>query len=255
MAMDGPTLTTSITVSITAMTKAATSAKSALPPATLYKLMSWFSPAYPVGAYCYSHGMEQAVEEGRVADDVTAKAWIMDIIELGDGAADVSFLARSYDAARAAEWDSLRNIDATAKAFQASSELQREMTAQGRAFLQITCRAWPVPLLSSFQTACPDVTSYPVVVGVSGAAHGIERGALAHAYLHAFAANLISAAVRLVPLGQTAGQKVTADLQDTIVQTADQAGHRKLEEISNMTLMVDNASMRHETQYTRLFRS
>ncbi len=229
--------------------------QTSLPADALYKLMSWFSPSYPVGAFSYSHGLESAVEDGLLHDANSTTAWLRDIVELGAGSADASFLARSYDAAAVADWDAVGYIDAYAKAFQASKELQLEATAQGRAFLLITAKAWPAAALTSFVRACPDVTSYPVVVGVAGAAHDIAQGSLCHGYLHAFTANLVSAAVRLVPLGQTDGQIVMAALTDVIAKVAAGAQARAVEDISSMTLAVDIASMRHETQYTRLFRS
>jgi len=116
-------------------------------------------------------------------------------------------------------------------------------------------KAWPAALLSDFASACPSASAYPVVLGAASAAHGLPLLPVCHGYLHGFAANLVSAALRLVPLGQSDGQIPNAQLQGIIADTAVSANSRALEDISNMTMMVDIASMRHETQYTRLFRS
>lgn len=223
--------------------------------AGLYKLLAWMSPGYPVGAYTYSHGLETAVENGSVTDDSSAKDWIATILGHGAGFADTVFLAHAHRAASSEDSNALRDVAELAAAFSATRELALETRAQGAAFIEITRNAWPSESLGRL-TACWDgPIVYPVAVGVSAAGHGIELSQAAPAFLHAVAANLVSAVVRLVPLGQTQGQRVLAALEPLVAEAANRALQTELEEVSSSTMMIDICSMNHEIQHTRLFRS
>lgn len=219
--------------------------------AALYRLMAWLSPAYPVGAFSYSHGLEYAVEAGHVTDARTACAWLDDVIVLGAGRSDAIFCACAHRAAGAGDRDTLAEVAEFAAAFAATAELALETRAQGTAFLKATRAAWPTLELDLL----PDDCAYPVAVGTAAAGHGVGLEGTLVAYVHAFAANLVSAAVRLVPLGQTDGQRVTAALEPAILAIAAEAAPLGLADAGSATLMIDICSMRHETQYTRLFRS
>ncbi len=142
-----------------------------------------------------------------------------------------------------------------AAAFTSSKERQLETIAQGLAFLQATRAAWPCSALERFATAWDGPVAYPVAVAVTAAGHGIALEPALHAYLHAVVANLISAGVRLVPLGQTDGQRVLAALEPIVEATCVRARAISLDDLGSATFRADLASMRHETQYTRLFRS
>ncbi len=219
----------------------------------LYQLMTWLSPSYPVGAYTYSHGLEHAVDAGWVTGAVETRRWIAAILEHGDGMTDAVMLAEAYRCAG----DAARLVDVLefAAAFIPTAELALESTMQGAAFLEITQKAWPSDALDALQTVANGPIAYPVAVGVACAgAHIPLEGAL-HAYLHAFAANMVSAAVRVIPLGQTDGQLMTAALMSTVDAVVARALETPLDDISTNTLMADISSMKHETQYTRLFRS
>lgn len=221
----------------------------------LYRLLAWLSPGYPVGAYTYSHGLEQAVEVGRVIDTATARGWISDIVEYGAGCSDTVFLAEAYRATSLRDGPRLKDAVELAAAFAATRELALESHAQGAAFLEITENAWDTPALDLLCECSEGPYAYPVVVGCAAAGHRIALEAAAHGYLHAFTANLVSATVRLVPLGQTDGQRITAALEDVVARTAARALDTSPEEATNCALMVDICSMKHETQHTRLFRS
>jgi len=223
--------------------------------AALYRLLAWLSPGYPVGAYTYSHGLEQAVEAGLVSDASSAQDWISDTVEHGAGLADAAFLAEAHRACTTRDERRLGDVKELAAAFCATRELALETRAQGAAFIDITEKAWTTSKLDLL-AGCRDApVTYPVAVGCAAAGHGIGLEATVHGYLHAFAANFISAAVRLVPLGQTDGQRITAALESVIAETASRALEIEMEEVSNAALMVDICSMKHETQHTRLFRS
>lgn len=220
--------------------------------AALYKLMTWLSPSYPVGAYTYSHGLEYAVEAGWVTNAADTGAWITAITESGDGFVDAVILAHAYRAGNDA--DTLLGILEFSNAFIPTAELALETTMQGAAFLEITQNTWPHTALERLLSA-KGPYPYPFVVGVAAAAQEIPLAALLHAYFHAFAANMVSAAVRLVPLGQTDGQRIIAALAEKVAIIVERAIVTELDDLSTNTLMADIGSMKHETQYTRLFRS
>jgi urease accessory protein len=219
----------------------------------LYRLMTWLSPSYPVGAYAFSHGIENAVERGFVHDRDTALEWIRELVLHGNGRADLVFLKEAWEAR-----GDTRALDALARyavAFQTTSELRTESVAQGRAFGEVSRNAWQVPELDAVLDAVAEAPAYPVVVGAVAAAHDVARESSMLAFAHAFAANLVSAAVRLVPLGQTDGQRMTAALERDVTAAVSDAGTLTRHTVSNATIVSEICSMNHETQYTRLFRS
>lgn len=224
-------------------------------PTGLYRLFSWLSPGYPVGAFSYSHGLEFAVEDGQIRDADSTRLWLEDCVARGAGFADTVFLAEAHRAIAADDRDRLSSAAELAAAFSTTRELALESHAQGAAFLDITEKAWPCDALARLRSSWDGPRAYPVVVGAAAAGHSIPLGASATAYLHAYAANLVSAAVRLVPLGQTDGQRITAALEPLVAETVEQALDEEIERVCTSTLMTDISSMKHETQHTRLFRS
>ena len=220
---------------------------------TLYRLMTWLSPAFPVGAYSFSHGLEYAVEAGLVCDADTTRDWINDLLMLGDAQADLVFLAAAWQAG--ADLPALQEAHELALAFQPSAEILLETTAQGGAFIKAVAAAWPCESIAVLQAALRGPVAYPVAVGVAARGHGIALEAAAEAFAHACAANLVSAAVRLVPLGQTEGQKITANLLATVTAATARAIATPLQMVTSSCIMADIVSMRHESQYSRLFRS
>jgi len=223
--------------------------------AALYRLMAWLSPSYPVGAYAYSSGLEWAVAAGDIADAVSLERWLAVVIAEGGGFCDAVFLVHAHRAAAAADDKALSAIAELAAAIAPSRERHLETTAQGRAFLEVTRAAWPCAALDRLVAVCPVPCAYPVAVGVAAGGHGIAVVPALTAYLHAVAANLVSAGVRLVPLGQTDGQRVLARLEPTIADAVAHALETSLEDVGSGAFRADLASLRHETQYTRLFRS
>ncbi|MGH6784004.1 MAG: urease accessory protein UreF, partial [Sphingomicrobium sp.] len=223
--------------------------------AALYRLMAWLSPAYPVGAFSYSGGLEWAVEAGDVGDAESLRQWLSVIVGEGGGFCDAVFFAHAHRAVTQDDDSALRAVAELAVAFAPSKERHLETTAQGQAFMEMTCAAWSCPVLDRFRTVWDGAIAYPVAVAVASAGHGIALEPALHAYLHAVAANLISAGVRLIPLGQTDGQRVLAGLQPIIRATAERALATPLDDVGSASFRADLASLRHETQYTRLFRS
>jgi urease accessory protein len=221
---------------------------------TLARLMIWLSPAYPVGSFSYSHGLEWAVEAGKVRDAATLGDWIEDILDHGAGGSDAIFLAEAWRAVMNGDENRLAEVAELAAAFTPSAERRLETLAQGAAFLAATQAVWPAAALERLGAVAPDI-AYPVAVGASAAAHRLPLAPAAQAFVQAFAANLVSAGVRLIPLGQTDGLRLLARLEPLLPPLVDGALQATLNDLGGATVVADIASMRHETQYTRLFRS
>jgi urease accessory protein len=223
--------------------------------AALYRLMTWLSPAFPVGAFSYSSGIEWAVEAGDIADAAALTDWLASMLADGSGFCDGVFLAHAHRAASSRDEAGLRQIAELAAAFVPSRERQLESSAQGRAFIDIVRAAWNCDGLERMISCCDGTIIYPVAVGLVSAAHAIALAPAMHAFFHALTSNWISAGARLVPLGQTDSQRVLALLEPVGVATAKHALQATLDDLGSATFRADLASMRHETQYTRLFRS
>jgi urease accessory protein len=223
--------------------------------AALYRLMTWLSPSFPVGAFSYSSGIEWAVEAGDITDAVSLRDWLAAMLADGSGFCDGLFLAQTHRAASARDDTSLREIAELAAAFVPSRERQLETSTQGRAFIDIARAAWSHDGMDALVAACGGGIVYPVAVGLVSAAHKIPLAPAIHAFLHAVASNWISAGARLVPLGQTDSQRILAGLEPVVVATAKRALEASLDDLGSATFRADLASLRHETQYTRLFRS
>jgi urease accessory protein len=217
--------------------------------------MAWLSPAFPVGAFSYSSGLEWAVEAGDIHDAATLRRWLTVMILEGGVFCDAALLANAWRASATGDDAVLRTTAELAAALCPTRERHLETTSQGRAFIAASRAAWPCAALDRLAAAWDGAVAYPVAVAVTAAGHGVPLVPALHAYLHAAAANLISAGVRLIPLGQTDGQRVLAALEPVIAGAAERALATPLDDIGGAAFRADLASMRHETQYTRLFRS
>jgi urease accessory protein len=217
--------------------------------------MAWLSPAYPVGAFSYSGGLEWAVEAGDVTDAASLAAWLAVMIRDGGGFCDAVFFVHAHLALAAKDDAALAAVAELATAFAPSRERFLETTAQGRAFFETTRAAWGCAALDRLAAVWDGPLAYPIVVGAASAGHGIALEPALAAFLQAVASNLVSAGLRLIPLGQTDGQRVLAGLEPLIAACAQRALVCTLDKVGSAALRTDIASMRHETQYTRLFRS
>ena len=221
--------------------------------AILTRLMAWFSPAYPTGGFSYSHGIEYAVEAGLVRDRASLVDWIGWILCAGAGRVDAMLFRAVYEAAEDAE--RVEELAELAAAFRSTAETALESAQQGAAFLATTRQAWPSARLDAFASKRgKQAVALPVAAALAAVDAAPLPLALA-AYLHAMSANLVSAGVRLIPLGQTDGQRAVAALTPVVEQTTTAALEAPLDQIGSSAFMVDWTSLRHETQYTRLFRS
>jgi len=211
----------------------------------LVRLLAWMSPAFPTGGFAYSHGLEWAIEAGDITDAGTLSTWLHDVLRHGAGWTDSVLLRHAHRSSASPE--ALRDLAALAIAAAPARERRDEALNQGRAFA-LAAAPWA-------GDALPADAPYPVVVGALTGSQGIPEDASLVAYLQVLATNLISAAVRLVPLGQTDGLRVLAGLEPTILALAADSGTATLDDIGGCAFRSDIAAMRHETQYTRLFRS
>jgi urease accessory protein len=218
-------------------------------------LLVWLNPSFPIGSFAYSHGVEWAVETGdlKTADDCAR--WIADVIEYGGAWSDTVLLAAAYRAVTEKDDRALSEAAELAAALAPSKERKLETLKQGDAFLLAIRNAWSCAAVNRFAEVWPHEAAFPVAVGVASAGHRLPLAATLEAYLLAFVTNLVSAAVRLVPLGQTDGTKIVARLTPLAREIAARAASSILDDIGGAAFRSDIASMRHETQYTRLFRS
>ena len=211
------------------------------PETDLLTLTQWLSPAFPVGGYAYSHGLEWVISEGQVTDADALFHWLSDVVEHGSGRADAVLLARAMDA----EAD-LARVAATARALAPSRERWVETIDQGRAFTSA---------VNALRDTEDSPVALPVAVGRAARSLALPPARVAALYLHAFASNLMSAAVRFVPLGQSDGQRVLARLHPSIERVAREAAETPLDAIGSAVPGADLASMHHETQTVRIFRT
>ena len=207
-----------------------------------HKMMAWLSPAYPIGSYSFSHGLEQAIESKIVSDKESLFDWLSQILAFGSGRNDAIFLANAYRSSK----ENLLHIAELAEAFSGTKERHLETVQQGVAFAKVTSSVYgiaipPVPL--------------PIAVGYASRIENIDLKKLLPLYLHAFIANLISVAVRFIPIGQTDGQIILCRLFGNIEDISKQTIDLNLDDLGNSCFLNDIGSMRHEIMKTRIYRS
>jgi len=232
--------------------------RAAVTPLNLLRLQTWLSPAFPIGAYSYSHGIEWAVEVGEVRDCDSLVDWLEADLRFGSGRNEAIFFAAAWRAAAHDDRTGLLQTAELAAAYRGTAELVLESGQQASACLATMSRIWADELLSWFATQLQQLQIPPVLSIVLGLRLGSERIALElalPAFLQTYFAGLVTAGVRLIPLGQTAGQLAVARLEDSVIDVANTALNWSLEALGSAAMRVDLASMAHETQYTRLFRS
>ncbi|MFN3130003.1 urease accessory protein UreF [Roseibium sp.] len=238
----------------------------ALSQSALYRLLTFLSPAFPVGAFTYSHGLEQVIDAGGVSSAEELQSWLKDILTHGAGRSDAILMSQTYQTAFAGSHAGVRDLAELGLALQPSKERHLETSAQGTAFVDTVTASWPPDSQTTAGAVFSSLTiensetrltewPYPVALGLICAAHELPEDASLTAFLHSFTANLISAAVRAVPLGQNEGQRVLAALEPVISEVAADAKGAGLDDLGTSTFLADIASMAHETQYSRLFRS
>lgn len=216
-------------------------------------LAVWFSPMFPVGAFAYSHGLEWAHEAGDIADAEDLRDWLTTLVERGALHNDAIILAAAYRAALLSDARELVDINELALALATSRERRLETATQGSAFLLAIRKSWPCATLEFLNPE--EEIAYPIAVALAAAGHDMPLDATLDMYCLGFVSNLVSAAIRLGMIGQTDGQRVIAALMPIICAGAQACASKNLDELGGSAFRSDLASLRHETQYTRLFRS
>ena len=204
-------------------------------------LTQLLSPTYPTGSFAWSHGLEQAIADGQVCDATGLQDWLADALLYGSGRTDAILLGAAHRGEDVAE---------LADALAPSRERRSETLQQGAAFAATTRAVWGPKLNGDLVDA-----AYPVVVGRAAGMMGLPLVLTTQIYLFSFASNLIQAAQRLMPLGQTKGQIVLAALAPLCQTLASQSALLGIGDIGSSALAVDIAAMRHEGLEPRIFRS
>lgn len=218
------------------------------------RLLVWLSPAFPVGAFAYSHGLELAADRGWVVGRDGLEAWISDLVACGSLRNDLILLAEAWRAGAAEDQNAVSAVNDLALALQPSAERRLETVGQGQAFLAAIHAAWE-PDGAARRVRCDGEAAYAVAVGATAGRHGIELEGTLLAYAIQFVTNLVSAGIRLSLIGQTDGQRILAAMMPALHAAASAAHSATLDDLGGATLRSDLASLAHETQYSRLFRS
>ena len=229
-----------------------------LAPLALLRQQSWLSPAFPTGSYSYSHGIEWAIEAGHIHDRESLVEWLEADLCYGSGRNEAIFFIAAWRSATDDDCEKLLEIAELAAAFRSTSEFALETSQQATACLATLRRVWPDPVVECLSELLSERSVPPalaVVLGVRAAGQRVPYGLALPAFLQSYVANLVTAAVRLIPLGQTDGQLAIAELEEAVLAASAQAERETIRDLGSAAFMLDLASASHETQYTRLFRS
>jgi urease accessory protein UreG len=221
------------------------------PPFALLRLLSWLSPAFPTGAYSYSHGLEWAVEAGHVHDRRSLVDWLQADLCYGSGRNESIFFSEAWHCVTGDDREKLFEVAELAAAFRGTAEFALESSQQAAAFLSTSRQVWPDRILDWLSDTLNENRVRPslaVVLGARLARHGIPASLALPAFLQAYVANLVTAGVRLIPLGQTDGQLAIAELEEAVLAASAQAEKCTMDDLGSAAFMVDLASMAHETQ-------
>jgi urease accessory protein len=227
-------------------------------PLALLRMQSWISPAFPTGAYSYSHGLEWAVEAGYIHDRKSLVDWLEADLCYGSGRNEAIFFSEASRWAIEDDLPRLFEVSELAAASRATSEFALESSQQAAACLATLRQVWPDRILDWLSEMLWQHHVQPalaVVLGVRSARQGIPATLALPSFLQSYIANLVTAGVRLIPLGQTDGQLAIAELEKAVLSASTQVKDATIADLGSAAFMVDLASMAHETQYTRLFRS
>jgi urease accessory protein len=218
------------------------------PVKQLLRLMMLLSPSFPVGGFAYGHGLEQAASDGQVRDAAALQEWLTSLLAQGSQWNDAVLLTEAHR--RAAAGMALAEVAELAEALGGSKERHLEQQNLGGAFISaVKAGSLSIP------EELGERAAYPVAVGAAAAVQGIDAASAVTAFLHAFASNQIQCAIRLGILGQAGGVRLLAELEAVILETASKAAASTLDDLGSNTIAAEIASMKHETLYSRIFRT
>jgi urease accessory protein len=223
--------------------------------AALYRLMTWLSPSYPLGAFSYSHGLEFAVESAMVRDRASLGAWVATAVAARAGRSDGALLSGAWSAvARERPSRARRDYRACPSLARHRGDGARE-PRPGRRLSRHDANGLAASAARRASAAPPRRGGAAGGGGDRGGGAGRTARCRAYCLSPRFATTLVSAGGRLIPLGQSDGQRVIAELEGVVADAAETVLVSPLGEIGTAAPPLDWCSMRHETQYTRLFRS
>lgn len=220
---------------------------------TLLYLLQLVSPTLPVGAYSYSEGIETLIDRGIINSKESLEGWLKNELCYGTIRTEVAVMLRIYQSIYPENLAAITYWNAWLSATRETQELRQQSRQMGRSLLKLLIELQPS--LEKFSKVLDIDCNYAVAFGIAAAGWQIEPEIAAIAYLHSWLSNLISAGVRLIPLGQTAGQQILFNLNNLLTQIMQEILVLKDEELSSCSWGLTLASMAHQTQYTRLFRS
>lgn len=212
----------------------------------LVRLIAWLSPAFPVGSFAYSGGLERAVHDRIVTDAAELTDWLATLLDHGAWRNDAILLARAWQASSA----ELACLAELAEALAGSAERYLETMLLGAAFLEAAA-AWG----DEGDDGALHTLAYPLAVGRIARRHGVPLQPTLVAWLHALVSQAISAAIRLSVIGQRQGVTLLAEMEERIIEAAGRAAAATLDDLGSATILGEIVAMRHETQHSRLFRS
>ena len=202
-------------------------------------LQAWFSPAFPIGAFSYSHGMESAIQNRLVTDAISLKSWIALLLSHGSGRNDGLFLKAAFEG--------VAEANRLCLALCGSKERLCETTELGQAFSRVVNASYNVKL--------PDQMAYPIAIGMAARQISLDLTLTLQSYLQAFASNLISVGVRSIPIGQQAGQDCLIGLCPVIEDITKEIKSASLDELGSATFVSDLMAMKHENSTPRIYRT
>ena len=203
-------------------------------------VMQWMSPAFPIGAFAYSHGLEWAIDKDHVSNGEKLQKWITDLLEYGSLRTDaifISLILRGHD---------VRKMNELSMALCPAGERLLETKLQGSAFAKVIEDVWQQDI---------GELSLPIAVALAAKNQSIEQDLILPAYLYAFCSNLISAAIRLIPIGQTEGQRIMLELYTTISDLVQTASESEIDDLNSACFFSDVSAMEHEYLQPRIFKT
>jgi urease accessory protein len=216
-------------------------------------LLQLASPALPVGAYSYSEGLETLIDTGTIENKQSLKHWLEQELRYGAIRLEAAVMVRAYNSAKLGDIEALSYWNNWLSAARETEELRSSSWQMGRSLIRLLLELQPQLAQSANVVGNP--CNYAIAFGIAAAHWQIDLSAAILGYLHSWTTNLITAGVKLIPIGQTAGQQLLLEIHANLSSAAQEILALEDDDLNSCGWGLSLASMAHETQYTRLFRS